>query len=159
MEKKNEENGWKSGIDFVPHDAKQRVWAITGAPQVLEAMMGFGLRPQLVPQASVIHGIQAARSTLERAVFHPNCEEIGLSALEQYRREWDDEKKTFRANPLHDWTSHLADAFRYLSLSWKEVPATVIEDKPKQQPAHTVCLLYTSPSPRDGLLSRMPSSA
>ena len=24
---------------------------------------------------------------------------------------------------------------------------------------HLVCLLYTSPSPRDGLLSRMPSSA
>ena len=24
---------------------------------------------------------------------------------------------------------------------------------------HTTCLLYTSPSPRDGLLSRMPSSA
>ena len=24
---------------------------------------------------------------------------------------------------------------------------------------HYVCLLYTSPSPRDGLLSRMPSSA
>src|SRR5664279_5155051 len=29
-----------------------------------------------------------------------------------------------------------------------------------RQPAiHTTCLLYTSPSPRDGLLSRMPSSA
>ena len=25
--------------------------------------------------------------------------------------------------------------------------------------AFTICLLYTSPSPRDGLLSRMPSSA
>ena len=25
--------------------------------------------------------------------------------------------------------------------------------------AYTICLLYTSPSPRDGLLSRMPSSA
>ena len=24
---------------------------------------------------------------------------------------------------------------------------------------HSTCLLYTSPSPRDGLLSRMPSSA
>ena len=24
---------------------------------------------------------------------------------------------------------------------------------------HDICLLYTSPSPRDGLLSRMPSSA
>ena len=27
------------------------------------------------------------------------------------------------------------------------------------QPAFAACLLYTSPSPRDGLLSRMPSSA
>ena len=26
-------------------------------------------------------------------------------------------------------------------------------------PLHIICLLYTSPSPRDGLLSRMPSSA
>ena len=29
----------------------------------------------------------------------------------------------------------------------------------KQFTQHGVCLLYTSPSPRDGLLSRMPSSA
>ena len=28
-----------------------------------------------------------------------------------------------------------------------------------QQSVHWGCLLYTSPSPRDGLLSRMPSSA
>ena len=28
-----------------------------------------------------------------------------------------------------------------------------------QDACYTVCLLYTSPSPRDGLLSRMPSSA
>ena len=29
----------------------------------------------------------------------------------------------------------------------------------RQTPSVYVCLLYTSPSPRDGLLSRMPSSA
>ena len=29
----------------------------------------------------------------------------------------------------------------------------------EHQGHHTPCLLYTSPSPRDGLLSRMPSSA
>src|SRR5664279_2227357 len=35
------------------------------------------------------------------------------------------------------------------------------EPPPRPGPdfADTVCLLYTSPSPRDGLLSRMPSSA
>ena len=32
-----------------------------------------------------------------------------------------------------------------------------VRAKPNQ--THPTCLLYTSPSPRDGLLSRMPSSA
>ena len=32
-------------------------------------------------------------------------------------------------------------------------------DLPQAQKAVQGCLLYTSPSPRDGLLSRMPSSA
>ena len=31
--------------------------------------------------------------------------------------------------------------------------------KKMAQEQHIICLLYTSPSPRDGLLSRMPSSA
>ena len=36
----------------------------------------------------------------------------------------------------------------------------VAENKPDDHPANGgFCLLYTSPSPRDGLLSRMPSSA
>ena len=34
----------------------------------------------------------------------------------------------------------------------------IVEKKTFAMPAYT-CLLYTSPSPRDGLLSRMPSSA
>ena len=32
-------------------------------------------------------------------------------------------------------------------------------DLSREQSQSTICLLYTSPSPRDGLLSRMPSSA
>ena len=32
-------------------------------------------------------------------------------------------------------------------------------DGDKKGPRYKACLLYTSPSPRDGLLSRMPSSA
>ena len=34
-----------------------------------------------------------------------------------------------------------------------------IHEFEKTGPQRIVCLLYTSPSPRDGLLSRMPSSA
>lgn len=114
---------WPRGSDFVPHDAKVKEWG-TGRTRT-ETMQSLGLNPVLVPLASKMDGIQAVRSTLPRCVFHPRCEDKGISALEQYRREWDDEKKTFRASEVHDWSSHLADAFRYLSMAWKTVPASV----------------------------------
>ena len=48
----------------------------------------------------------------------------------------------------------------------KRIKSTLVKLKPQSfnaslliEPWDTVCLLYTSPSPRDGLLSRMPSSA
>ena len=34
-----------------------------------------------------------------------------------------------------------------------------IDNAPEEKERGITCLLYTSPSPRDGLLSRMPSSA
>jgi phage terminase large subunit len=130
---------WPRGFDFVPHDAKVREWGVPGARTRVEAMKAHGLSPQLVSDATKLDGIQAARMTLARAVFHPRCEDVGISALEQYRREWDDERKTFRANEVHDWTSHLADAFRYLAMSWRSVPEPAVVDKPVQ-PAGTVFL-------------------
>ena len=82
--------------------------------------------------ASFMDGIQAARKTLARCVFHSRCEDVGIAAMEQYRREWDDEKKTFKATDVHDWTSHLAAAFRYLALSWQ-----TIRPEPVKQPQVT----------------------
>ena len=40
-----------------------------------------------------------------------------------------------------------------------ECQMEVINCPHEQVAGHIACLLYTSPSPRDGLLSRMPSSA
>ena len=77
-------------------------------------MIGFDLHPTLVPLSTVADGINAVRRLLPLCVFHPRCEE-GVTALEQYRREWDDDKKAFRANAVHDWTSHFADSMRYLA--------------------------------------------
>src|SRR3569833_362921 len=134
VEKRHQEHGWKLGADFVPHDAKVKEWG-TGRTRV-ETMRDYGLHPELVPGATKMDGINAARQTLARCVFHPRCEDVGISALEQYRREWDDEKKAFKANEVHDWTSHLADAFRYLSLSWRNLPALVVEEKREPPPGY-----------------------
>ena len=37
----------------------------------------------------------------------------GIECLRQYRKEYDDRMQTFKNKPLHDWSSHGADAFRY----------------------------------------------
>jgi phage terminase large subunit len=117
-----DERGWISGVDWVPHDAANRQWALPGAKTIIQQMGTFGLHPQQCPDATKLNGIAAARKALARCVFDPRCEDIGIAALEQYRREWDDDRKVFKANEVHDWSSHLADAFRYLALSWQEVP-------------------------------------
>jgi hypothetical protein len=117
---RHQERGWKLGTDFVPHDAKVKEWG-TGRTRV-ETMREYGLKPFLVPMATKMDGINAVRKTLPLCLFHPDCEDQGISALEQYRREWDDEKKTFKASEVHDWSSHLSDAFRYLALSWRSIP-------------------------------------
>jgi hypothetical protein len=116
IEQKEKEHGWKSGNDYVPHDAKIKEWG-SGRTRV-ETMQALNLHPLLVPLATVADGINAARRLLPLCVFHPRCEE-GTNALEQYRREWDDDKKAFRANAVHDWTSHFADAFRYLAQGFR----------------------------------------
>ena len=43
--------------------------------------------------------------------------------------------------------------------SHNNMPEIVFKGKEYVYNHHLTCLLYTSPSPRDGLLSRMPSSA
>lgn len=121
IKEKDEQRGWNDGcqgVDYVPHDARQKVWGMKKGR--LETMLEEGLNPRVVEGMSILDGINAARRTLPRCVFHERCEEVGLPALEQYQREWDDDHKVFRQTPLHNWASHLADAFRYLALAWRE---------------------------------------
>jgi hypothetical protein len=76
---------------------------------------------------SIQDGIQATRLALTRTWFDNRCEE-GIECLRQYQREWDDDKKVFRDRPKHDWTSHSADAFRYLSIVWKDEDSPILKD-------------------------------
>lgn len=106
-------NGWKAGIDFVPHDARVKEWG-NGKTRV-EIMIASDLRPEVVERSSDADGHQAIRSTLPNCIFDPRTEEAGFAALENYHREWDDDAKTFKASADHDWSSHGAKAFQYLA--------------------------------------------
>lgn len=72
-------------------------------------------RVALTPRRNLLDGIQAGRWLLQRKVrIHPRCL-AGVEALKAYHYEWDPERKVFSNTPTHDWSSHGADAFRYLA--------------------------------------------
>jgi hypothetical protein len=72
---------------------------------------------EIAPNQSVADGINATRLMLPKCWFDVERCARGIEALKQYRREWDGKRQTWRERPLHDWTSHAADAMRYLALS------------------------------------------
>jgi hypothetical protein len=106
------------GTDFVPHDARVRDWS-TGRTR-LEVLRSLGRKPRLVPNHTVIDGINAARITLASAHFDAARCQRGIECLRSYCAEWDEHLRTFRKTPKHDWASHGSDAFRYLAMSWRE---------------------------------------
>jgi phage terminase large subunit len=114
--------------DFVPHDARVRELG-TGRTR-LETMLSHKLKPRVIPAHKIMDGINAARVLMPRIWFDAvNCAD-GIEALRQYKAEYDEKLRAFRDNPKHDWTSHAADAFRYLAVAWKEMAQPVTPPPP-----------------------------
>ena len=117
------------GADIVPHDARVPELG-TGRTRV-EEMMALGRKPIVCPMHTKDDGINAVRQTLPRCVFDEVKTAYGLEALRQYQREWDDDRKVFKRTDFHNWASHPADAFRYLSMAWR---IAVPQPKPVPKP-------------------------
>jgi phage terminase large subunit len=69
---------------------------------------------------SVTDGIAACRAIFSKCVFDRERCADGIQSLRHYRYEEDEKLGTFKREPLHDWASHDADAFRTMAVSIKE---------------------------------------
>jgi hypothetical protein len=128
LDQKEDEFGYKYGYHYLPHDARAKTLASGGKSIIEQISAKIDIKHlKIVPNLSLQDGIQASRLALTRTWFDNRCEE-GIECLRQYQREWDDDKKVFRDRPKHDWTSHSADAFRYLSIVWKDEDSPILKD-------------------------------
>lgn len=124
LRRKRQQHGITYARHWLPHDARPRRQGMGGKSILQQFQTAAAKDPQLGQFAIVPHldrqeGIQAARKTFQRTRFHATHCALGLAALRQYHREWDAELKKYTDVPVHDWSSHGADAWRYVSLSWK----------------------------------------
>jgi hypothetical protein len=98
---------------LLPHDVSVRELS-TGQTR-LDTLRSLGLKVRVLSADSVEDGIEAVRNLIPRCWIDAQKCARGLDALRLYRPEFDARRETFSARPIHDWTSHAADAFRYLA--------------------------------------------
>jgi len=125
-----------NGTDYVPHDVMTTEWG--NSRTRIETLRQHGRKPQRLPRVSVADGLQAARLTINEAVFDAERCALGVEGLKNYRRDWDDERKTFRETPVKDWAEHIGSAFRYLGLAWRDVKPPEAKPAPLAEPEYTL---------------------
>ena len=106
------------GIHLGPHDIEVRELG-TGKSR-REVAKGLGIKFKVGKKHEVRDGIESVRTLLPRCYFSKERCQPGIDALCGYRKEWDEDNKLFKDHPVHDWTSHGADAFRIGAMGLKD---------------------------------------
>ena len=108
---------YKYGKIFAPLDIKVREIGAAGAISRLETARNLGMNLEVVENLPLEECIEITRMSLSKwYIDEKKCARL-IQALENYRREFDEEKKVYRDKPRHDWASHPADAARMLAIS------------------------------------------
>lgn len=115
------EKPYAYGDMWLPHDAKHDLLA--SELTIEQQMQAHGFKVHIAPQNSVATGIEAARSVFPKCWFDAEKTADGLQCLRHYRYEQKPDGMSYTKAPKHDWSSHGADAFRYLAVSLTEPQA------------------------------------
>lgn len=127
LRKRRERHGYVFGDHYFPHDVNNS--ELSNGKSRFDTLVGLGVQPIAVPRVQNVNdGINATRRMLAKSIIDPVRCEVGLKCLRNYRKEWDDERATFRDKPFHNWASNGADAFRNFAQGYVE-PSVVQQRK------------------------------
>ncbi len=110
--------GYLYGTHNAPHDIEVR--ELGSGKSRREISFDLGINFRVVPKLPLEDGIHAAQLLISRCMFDRDTCQAGLECLRQYHRAYNEKSRSFRATPVHDWSSHAADAFRYLAVGIKD---------------------------------------
>lgn len=122
--------GYNYGRHWVPHDAANELMA-AGGRSIVNQMWDAGVKASIIPATSQQNSIEATRMTLPRCWFDETKCAQGIEALRQYQFEFDEDKKTFKSKPRHDWASHGSDAFEIIAQVWRNPESERVTPKPR----------------------------
>lgn len=113
---------YQYGKHIAPHDIKVREFTSGGLSR-FEKANSLGIKFTIAPHLSIIDGIETVRTTLPRTyIDQTKCKRL-ISAIRDYRKEYNSKTKTYDQKPFHDDNSNYADALRYMCLSLGKLKA------------------------------------
>jgi hypothetical protein len=116
------DKGYSYSKHVAPHDIDNREFGSDAKSRRELARQGYEIDGQnysltfeVLARAGIDEGIEKVREILPKCIFDSVKCEQGIVCLENYRKEWDDKKGCWKDKPLHDWSSHASDSFRYFA--------------------------------------------
>lgn len=113
------------GEHWAPHDIEARELGIGQSRKETARQLGIPFRVVRLSAARtpgryfVAEGIEAVRGLFHRCWFDESRCALGLKRLKNYRKEWLEKHQCWSDSPVHDESSHGADAFRTLAMAMK----------------------------------------
>lgn len=115
---------YRYGTYLFPHDVEHVDGLSTGLTRK-EVLEDLQIPVTVVPRSHIVDGIEGVKVLLTSRVLidEKKCHHL-IKCLENYHREWDEKKKVYSNKPLHNWSSHACDSFRYLAEGLKFVQSS-----------------------------------
>jgi len=104
---------------YAPHDIE--VTEFSSGKSRIEVAFQMGIPFKVAPKNAIEDGIHSVKMILPRVwIDTDNCKKL-IDALRHYHRVFNDKQRTYKIKPVHDWSSHAADAMRVLATGLNEV--------------------------------------
>ena len=100
---------------FAPHDIE--VQEFSSGKTRREVAYQLGVKFIILPKIPLEDGIHSLKMVLPRCYFDLDKTKPLIDALKHYHRKYNEKMKMFHNKPVHDWSSHAADAARYMAIS------------------------------------------
>lgn len=124
---------------YVPHDAAYKLQAAAGR-SIVEQAAEFGVTLHVVQATNQQASEQALRKTLPKCWFDLDKTKDLVHALMNYHYEYDEDKKIYDKVPVHDWSSHAADAMEMMARMWQDSGQSMHQIKIKEHDAKVFAL-------------------
>lgn len=125
------------GKYFAPADLMVREWG-GGAITRYEKARQMGINFTVLDKIPLLDGIDNVLAHFPKFyIDESKCKGL-INALENYKREWDEQHQVYKQKPCHTWASHGADCIRYMCMSLHKTKKGLTPEEFERQKAEAL---------------------